>query len=139
MTPPIVRGLIAGLVGFALAGCGRGSVPGLEPGSVYAIDGTVSSGEGSPLSWAAVALEGSPFGTVTGPQGKFGIDGLRNGRYGLVVMYAGFRSRPKEIRVPDGGGDTLILEMIRDARLGPAFADSLSPVQVYYELRGSSR
>lgn len=118
-----------------LSACASGGVPGLPPTQTYFVSGSVQGEDGAAWNFASVVLEGSPRGSVTDDQGRFGIEALRPGAYGLTVVYLGYRSEPARLRVPGSRDTTVTLTMVRDPRLGPALADSLAPVRVRYSVR----
>ncbi len=125
------------VLGIMLGGCGSARVPQLPAMDTYVLSGQITGDGGEPLRYASVALAGSPLGTVTNDQGRFGIDEIRKGDYGLTVIYLGFRSGEYRIQVPGAGQETVTLEMVRDPKLGPALADSLAPVTVSFDLTRS--
>jgi hypothetical protein len=122
------------VVGISLSACGSTRVAGLPPMDSYILSGQLTGEGGAPLDYASVVLAGSPLGSVTDDQGRFGIDGVRAGAYGLTVVYLGYRSGEARITVPGDNEKTLLLDMVRDEKLGPAFADSLAPVTVNFTL-----
>ncbi|MBD0259314.1 MAG: TonB-dependent receptor, partial [Cytophagales bacterium] len=55
------------------------------------LDGLVTEGlHGQPLPHVRITLENSPFGTVTGPDGRFRLDKLRPGDYQLRADALGY-------------------------------------------------
>lgn len=114
------------------SGCAGSGGSGGDPGARYRLEGQVVDEAGAPLRYAAVVLGGSPLGGVTSTDGRFDIDDLRPGRYGLTIIYLGFRSQPRVLDVPGVDEDAFLLPMRRDPSAGPAAADSLAPVQVTY-------
>jgi hypothetical protein len=127
------------VIGVMVAGgCGSGAQQGAEPPPLYVLQGSVRTGEGDPLVHASVALSGTPLGTVTDDDGRFGVDGIRPGDYMLVVVYLGYRSEKTRLTLSGTEPVVRVLEMIRDPRLGEAAVDSLPPVTLSYTLHRSS-
>lgn len=122
------------LTTLCIAACGRPPVPGIPPAPGYALTGSLRGADGKPLGFASVALAGTPRGTVADDQGRFAIDDLRAGTYGLTVIHLGYRSAEAVVNVPAASEATVTLAMKRDARLGPALADSMGAVTVNYRL-----
>ncbi len=127
--------LAAGLaVAASLAACGRSPVPGLPPSSAYVLTGSLVGEDGKPLGYASVALAGSPLGTVADEAGRFALDGLRTGSYGLTVIHLGYRSAQAPVTVPASDERTATLAMTRDERLGPALVEKLGAVTVTFRV-----
>ena len=126
-------------VGLLLAGtlsaCASRGVPPLPPQPTYLVSGTVQGEDGTPWNYASIVLKGSPLGSVTDEDGRFGVEPLRPGTYGLTVVYLGYRSAPLWFHVPGAQDSTATLPMVRDPQLGPALADSLPPARVQFTLR----
>ncbi len=114
-----------------ITACG-GPLKGLPRQAEWNVHGTVKGQDGKALSYASVALSGSPRGDVTDDQGRFDLSAIRRGTYGLTVIYLGFRSDEVRFTLPGADDSTATLEMVRDPELGPALADSLDPVTVTY-------
>jgi len=110
-------------------------MPNLPPNPDYMVSGQVKGSDGDALAYASLALAGSPLGTLTDDQGNFGFDDLRPGRYGLTVIYLGYRSEAIRFTLPGASDSTAALKMVRDTELGPALVDSLGPVTVSYRIR----
>ncbi len=115
--------------------CGSGRLPQLPPGPTYTVSGQVKQAQGDPLQYASVVLSGSPLGALTDDQGRFGVDNVRSGGYGMTVLYLGFRSAPAQFRVPGTRDSTLTLDLVRDPDLGAALADSMPPVTVSFSVQ----
>ena len=91
----ILAGL--GLAGGALA---RQSNPPTVTGSVTDARGEAMPGANVLLRDASGAAR---YGTATGPEGTFKLEGVRVGRYRLVVSYVGFAAFERSMTVVDGG------------------------------------
>ena len=66
---------------------------GQEPGSVV---GVVRTTEGSPIAGAQVSLEGTRFGALTNPDGRFLVVGVPPGTYTVVAGFLGFSTEREE-------------------------------------------
>lgn len=78
----------------------RGAPPKTLPGVVA---GRVTGGDrGDPVSGATVALDGTRFGAITGPDGHFQIAGVPDGTYALSVRRIGYRPSVVEAKVEGG-------------------------------------
>ena len=72
--------------------------------------------DGTPIEFASVVLQGnggSPFGTMTGPDGRFNLNNIPGGTYSLRISFIGYREFRQEISVPaetGSGGIEIILD-----------------------------
>ncbi|MCB0546867.1 MAG: TonB-dependent receptor [Phaeodactylibacter sp.] len=63
--------------------------------------------EGKPLSYAHIALEGTPFGVASDEDGLFQIIGIPPGTYRLAVSALGYHTWTQEVQVRAGEGAQL--------------------------------
>ena len=63
------------------------------------LSGTVSDGEGLPIIGANITIKGSQKGTTTDADGKYSINGLKDGDVTVVTSYLGFKKTETVIRV----------------------------------------
>ena len=66
--------------------------------SATGIRGTVKTAKGEPLPYAAVAVKGSPNGTMSNAEGRYELL-LPAGSYEIVVQYLGFKTTQKTVEV----------------------------------------
>lgn len=62
------------------------------------IRGVVKTSKGEPLPYAAVAVKGSPNGTMANAEGRYELP-LAAGKYEIVVQYLGFKTFSKTIEI----------------------------------------
>ena len=91
----------------------------LNFGGVYATEGrryeisgiVLEKGTGLPMEYATVGIEELGTGTLTGTDGKFRLEGLPEGKWGIRVNYLGYA--PLSLSVVVGRDTTLELEIER--------------------------
>ena len=131
--PGILVLAAAFLVVFALSGCGSARAPELPQEPTYRIQGSMTFGDGEPLTTASIVLERSPLGAMTDTRGNFDLGPLRPGSYEVRVLYMGFQSNPGDMPIPGPGEGTDTFPMYpipgREAQ-----ADSVLPVTVTYRV-----
>ena len=69
----------------------------------HSISGNVLDKDGTPIEFASVVLQrngGTPFGTMTGPDGRFNLKNIPEGTYSLRISFIGYREFRQEISVP---------------------------------------
>ncbi|MDD4257504.1 MAG: TonB-dependent receptor [Bacteroidales bacterium] len=82
----------------------------------HSISGNVLDKDGTPIEFASVVLQrngGTPFGTMTGPDGRFNLKNIPEGTYSLRISFIGYREFRQEISVPaetGSGGIEIILD-----------------------------
>jgi len=84
---------LAGALGFALPTLAQN---GTLRGNVF------DNGDGAPIPYCSVRLEGRDLGAVTDMQGYFSIGGLAPGKYRLVASYLGYADAAAEVDVKAG-------------------------------------
>lgn len=83
---------------------------------------------GDPLPGVNIIIVGTSFGTATGPDGRYMIEGLRGGEYTVRVSYIGFETKVfTGVEVASSGATTL------DVQLGEAVLQSDEEVVIIGE------
>ncbi|MEZ5010715.1 MAG: TonB-dependent receptor [Bacteroidales bacterium] len=65
----------------------------------YTLSGRVTDSEGIALPGATVLLEDTFLGTSTGPDGRYRLDGIREGDYKIRISFVGYGSLTESITV----------------------------------------
>ncbi len=66
------------------------------------LSGKVISDSGEPLSFASLALEGTPYGGSTDEEGVFAISRVPAGSYKVIVSYLGYQTEQRKIELKSG-------------------------------------
>ncbi len=80
---------------FTLSSVGliRVSTLSSEPVKSGEIRGTISDAKThKPVAWVNITLRGTPFGTMSDEDGRFGIEGFPVGTYSIIVARIGYRT-----------------------------------------------
>jgi len=105
-----------------------------------ALSGRVVSLVGQdPVPTAVVVLTGTPHHVFTDSAGAFSFDGVRPGRYELLVQHPGYHTLRRQVEVSAGGrtGLTLHLEL-RVTVLDPIRARVVAPLERRRRARGTA-
>jgi hypothetical protein len=91
----------------------------------------VDRSDGTPVSDALVVLDGTRHSTVTGPNGRFRLEGIVAGQYVLRVRHLAYGNQTQIIDIP-GGRDLVVQLSIsqRAIELEPIILDVLSAEEV---------
>ena len=69
----------------------------LSYGQLVTIKGEVSAADGTPLAFAAIALEGTTWGTSTNENGQYELVNVAIGEYVLQVSFLGYETKRQSI------------------------------------------
>lgn len=106
------RSLVCGLFLALLGSVGLAPASTAVAQPTTSLTGTVrNASTGEPLPLANVILSTADRGATTDPDGRFAIDGLRPGRYTVVVTYVGFEPVRRDVRLAPGERRTLDVAM----------------------------
>lgn len=95
---------------------GAGSVPGQAQDGGRVV-GVVTSEGGRPISGASISVAGTALGTLTGTDGRYGIDGVPAGPREVRTSMLGYADVTREVVVDVGGSVTADFQMSTEAIL----------------------
>ena len=136
----VVRRRFPGLSSFAaiLAVLVLAARPG--PTAAQSVTGRVVSLVGDePVPTAAVLLVGTPHHAFTDSAGSFALEGVRPGRYELIVQHPGYHTVRRTVDVGAGGAVELEIPLaVRVISLAPIRAEAVSPLERWRRSQGTA-
>jgi len=80
------------------------------------LEGSISDSIGMPVEFANVALQGTPHGTMTTPDGSYTLSVPSGRSYTVIISCVGYRSKQFAVRLDPGGSRKQDITLERDVR-----------------------